>query len=114
MHVMGVNGKSGPVVGLVDSGADRTSLPIGYASLMGNTPQTLRTQPTMGVSGTTSALLATAPSMMVVPEIPDLVIEIWPLFVPGSQIALWGRQDFMTRFEVSLMESQKRISLTPV
>ncbi len=34
-RVTGPNGQSGPITGLLDSGADTTALPAGFAALMG-------------------------------------------------------------------------------
>jgi hypothetical protein len=113
MHVTGINGRSGAVVGLVDSGADTTSFPFGYASLMGYSLATLRQQSSVGVAGATASYVAQAPCSMLVPEIPAVVVQIYPAFVPGSQLVLWGRQDFMARFDVAMMEKQQRFSITP-
>lgn len=101
-------------MGLVDPGADTTSFPLGYASLMGYTPQMLIPQTTMQVAGTTTTFLAQQPSTMYVPEIPDVVIETTPLFVPGSQLVLWGRCDFMARFDVAVIERRQIFTLTTV
>ena len=57
---------------------------------------------------------ATRPSKSYVPEIPEYVFEITPCFVEGCQIALWGRTDFMHRFDVHIMERSQRFELTRV
>lgn len=113
MTVTGINGKSGLVVGIVDSGADTTSLPYEYATLMGYTTASLAPETFIQVGGTAGAQRATAPSKAVVPEIPAVEVEIRPLFVPGAQVALWGRQDFMARFSVAFFESEQRFTITP-
>lgn len=43
LSVTGVNGQTGLVAGLIDSGADNTVLPAGYAPLMGYTGDSLVT-----------------------------------------------------------------------
>lgn len=68
MHVTGTNGRSGPVVGLVDSGADVTTFPLPYASLMGYTSETLSETHTKHAAGTATAYLAKQPSTMIVPR----------------------------------------------
>jgi hypothetical protein len=113
MQVTGINGQSGAVIGLVDSGADTTSFPLGYASLMGYSAATLTQQPSVGVAGATNSYLATVPCSMFVVGLPAVVIPITPTFVPGSQLVLWGRQDFMARFDVTVMEKQQQFSITP-
>lgn len=100
-------------MGLVDSGADTTSFPFGYASLMGYTPATLNPQMSFGVAGSTTSYLAKEPSSMFVPEVEKIVIDIRPLFIPGSQMVLWGRDDFMMRFDVAIREKAQEFSITP-
>ncbi|HEY5428113.1 MAG TPA: hypothetical protein VIK04_03285 [Solirubrobacteraceae bacterium] len=114
MQLHGVNGKSGPVWGLVDSGADRTSLPFEFAALMGYVAADLQQQQCIQVAGTTTTHVAQRPCTASVPEIPAVVIDLHPMFVPGSRTILWGRQDVMRRFDVTIMESQQRFSITPV
>jgi hypothetical protein len=112
MDMTGPNGKMGKVWGLVDSGADITSLPYGFASLMGYTVADL--QPRMGTQagGNLVCHLALKPCHAVVLEIPDLVIEMHPVFVEGSQAPLWGRGDFMRHFGVTIMELQQSFVIT--
>ncbi|MDQ1426296.1 MAG: hypothetical protein QOD72_3794 [Acidimicrobiaceae bacterium] len=112
MMVEGINGQSGPVIGIADSGADVTSLPMDYASLMGYTPQTLSPQTMAHAAGTATAYLATEPATIFVPEIPDVKILVTPTFIPGAQHALWGRSDFMAAFTVSFDEARQEFSLT--
>ena len=114
MHLHGINGKSGPVWGLIDSGADRTSLPWEFAALMGYEPEDLQREPCVQAGGTTFAYMATKPCTAVVPEIPDVPVSFNPTFIQGAQIILWGRQDVMRSFDVTIMETQQRFSITPV
>jgi hypothetical protein len=114
LTLTGLNGRSGNVLGLVDSGADTTSLPFGYASLMGYSAATLTKEDCGQVVGTATAYRATHACKAIVPEAPGVEIEMLPLFVAGSEIVLWGRRDFMRRFEVLISESHQRFSITPI
>ncbi len=112
LHVTGINGSSGVIPGLLDSGADRTVLPAGYATLMGYTAADLVTVQGTQVGGSVTLRNATKPSMAYVPEIPDLVFPINPCFVQGCQNALWGRCDLMKQFDITIMERAQQFSLT--
>lgn len=57
---------------------------------------------------------ATEPSKAFVPEIPNVVFDINPCFVHGCQTALWGRQDLMDHFDVTIMNRRQQFSLMPV
>jgi hypothetical protein len=114
LHVMGINGHSGVIPGLIDSGADNTVLPAGYAPLMGYTGADLDTVQGGQVAGSVTLRNATKPSKAFVPEIPSLVFEINPCFVHGCQVALWGRADLMQQFDVTIMERKKQFSLVQV
>ncbi|WP_249021043.1 hypothetical protein [Conexibacter sp. S30A1] len=114
MRVTGINGESGPLWGLVDSGADRTSLPLGYATLMGYGVEDLTMETGTGANGEFTMHVASRASTAVVPEIPQHVVEFAPIFLPGARTVLWGRRDFMRRFTVSIMESSQHFAITPV
>jgi hypothetical protein len=112
LHVTGPRGVKGDIAGLIDSGADGTVLPAGYAPLMGYTPADIVAQQGAGVGGSVIMHQATTPSQAFVPEIPDLVFDLHPSFVQGCQIALWGRKDLLHHFDVHIMERRKQFSLT--
>ncbi len=114
LHVTGVNGRDGRILGIVDSGADTSSFPFGYASLMGYTPQTLVPETFGQAGGTGTAFRAQQPCTAYVPEIPQVVVSMTPSFIPGAQMVLWGRKDFMTYFDVAFQETQQRFTITPV
>jgi hypothetical protein len=114
LHVTGPNGQSGPIVGLVDSGADKTSLPAGFATLMGYTGQDLEPD-TMGVAdGTTTPVWnAKKPASAYVVGLPDPVFELYPTFVQGNNVTpLWGRADFFQIFTVGFDEPNQRLTLS--
>lgn len=114
LHVTGINGQSGLIPGLLDTGADSTVLPAGYAPLMGYTGADLQTVPGTQVSGSVTLRNATKPSSAYIPEMPGLVFDVMPCFVHGCQNALWGRADLMQHFDITLMERKQQFSLTPV
>ena len=112
LALTGINGQSGRVPGLVDTGADGTSLPLGYASLMGYTPATLAVETFGQADGTAQGYRALQPSRARVPEIPDIEWEISPMFASGAQIPLWGRVDFMRQFNVGIFETAQHFTIT--
>ncbi|MGI9183770.1 MAG: hypothetical protein ACR2GZ_02220 [Solirubrobacteraceae bacterium] len=114
MRVTGINGKTGIVWGLVDSGADRTSMPFGFASLMGYTPADLTLELGTGAGGAITMYVSHKQSTAVVPEIPAVSVAFEPIFIQGGKTVLWGRHDFMRKFDVGIMESTQRFSITPV
>lgn len=114
LAVTGPRGAKGPIAGLIDSGADGTVLPAGYAPLMGYSASELVAQQGAQVGGSVTMWQATRPSQAFIPEIPDLVFDLSPCFVHGCQTALWGRKDLLHHFDVHIMERRKQFSLTRV
>lgn len=112
LHVTGINGRSGVIPGLIDTGADNTVLPSGYAPLMGYTGADLVTVQGTQVGGSVTLRNAIKPSEAYVPEIDDLVFPLKPCFVQGCQNALWGRADLMQHFDITIMQRTQRFSLT--
>jgi hypothetical protein len=114
MDVTGVNGQKGAIYGLVDSGADITSLPFGWAPVLGYTPTTLTQEDFNQAGGTGTAYRAKTPCTAFVPEISEVVVTFLPSFIPGGQFVLWGRTDFMAVYDVTFQESQQRFIIQPV
>ena len=114
LSVTGPAGAKGPIPGLIDTGADGTVLPAGYAPLMGYSPADIKAQQGAGVGGSVTMHQATRPSKAAIPEVPGFEFEIHPCFVDGCQIALWGRKDLMQHFDVKIMERRQQFSLTRV
>jgi hypothetical protein len=107
LQLTGLNGRGGPVIGLIDSGADMTQLPIGYASLMGYGADQLE-QITIGTAGSAAeAFRAKVPCTAVVVGIPQVSIDLKPVFSASSSYVLWGRTDFMATFGVTIMEKSQ-------
>jgi hypothetical protein len=59
LSVTGINGQTGLVAGLIDSGADNTVFPAGYAPLMGYTGESLVTVQGTQVGGSVTLRNAT-------------------------------------------------------
>jgi Retroviral aspartyl protease len=73
--VTGPTGAKGSIAGLIDTGADGTVLPAGYAPLMGYTPADITAQQGAGVGGVVTMQHATRLSHAFIPEIPSFVFE---------------------------------------
>jgi len=114
LTVIGPGGnRRGSIAGLIDSGADGTVLPAGYASLMGYLAPDLVAEQGAQVGGSVTMWRAERSSRAFIPEIPQLVFDIDPSFVHGCQIALWGRKDLLHHFDVHIMERRKQFAVTP-
>ncbi|MHB1469704.1 MAG: hypothetical protein ACYCU0_13000 [Solirubrobacteraceae bacterium] len=112
--VAGPIGVARTIPGLIDSGADRTVLPVGFASLLGYGSRDLARVEGSHAAGTMLMHEALNPSKAFVPQLPDLPFEMRPFFVQGCQQALWGRADLMRRFDVTISESRQEAVLLPV
>jgi hypothetical protein len=113
LHVTGVSGRGRMIPGLIDSGADSSVLPAGYAPLLGYGRADLDRVEGSQVGGSVTLLLATRPSTAYVPEFPDLAFEMAPFFVHGCQHALWGRADLMRHFDITISERRQECLLIP-
>lgn len=111
LHLTGPTGLSGDVVGLVDSGADRTCLPLGFATLMGYRAEDLEQEQGQQVSGTMDMWNARMPSPAYVVGLAEITFELWPSFVLGDTV-LWGRSDFFRAFVVGFDEPEQHFTLT--
>ena len=101
------------MAGIVDSGADTSAFPFGFAALMGYTRETLETQTFAQAGGTGNAFRAKQPCIAQVPELPGITMELRPSFIVGAQMVLWGRNDFMTYFDVTFQQRDEKFILTP-
>lgn len=112
LQLTGLNGQTGSVTGLVDSGADCTQLPIGYASLMGFTGGDLR-QIDVGTAGAvTQAFEATVPCAAFVIGLQAVVFDLMPIFSPASSYVLWGRAATSCRYSMSPSARSAKHSLS--
>jgi len=113
LHVTGPSGANGTIIGLIDSGADSTSLPAGYASLMGYTGADLvPSEAGHAGGGSVNVLVAQVPAPAFVIGWPEVQFDLFPTFVPGGSMSLWGRNDFFRVFEVTVREAAQTFSLT--
>jgi hypothetical protein len=99
-----------PIIGLVDSGADKTVLPLDYAQLLGYKPEELTSVQVGQVEGSADAWDAQVPCEAHVNGIEAVKFEIKPLFVTTLD-ALWGRADFMATYVVSISEERRELGL---
>jgi hypothetical protein len=113
MYVQGADGRGRTVTGIVDSGADSTSFPFDYAALFGYDATSLREEAFIHAGGAGIAYMALHPCKAHVPEIPDVVFDIYPQFIRGAQMVLWGRRDFMRTFDVTIQEADQRFIVVP-
>jgi len=93
LWLTGINGAAGDVWGIVDSGADTTSLPVDFASLMGYDGTTPTRKDGLGAGGTIDTWIAQEPSRAWVVGWEQVVFEIWPTFIEGGH-ALMGSPRF--------------------
>ncbi len=113
LHVTGLDGRGRMIPGLIDSGADSSVLPVGYAPIMGYSGTDLAVVQGSQVSGSVTLRRAITPATAYVPEFPDLAFDMSPFFVDGCQHALWGRADLMLHFDVTIMERLQQFLLSP-
>jgi hypothetical protein len=111
LHLTGLDGRGRMIPSLIDSGADSTVLPVGYAPLMGYSRVDLIFEQGTQVGGSITLRRAIRPSRGCVPEFPDLIFDVTPFFVDGCQHALWGRADLMRHFDVTIMERRQQFTL---
>lgn len=110
LQLQGPNGKGGPALGLVDTGADMSVLPLGYAPLLGLGPKDLEPLEIHGVGGQVDTYRPREPFSAWIGGLEHVPIPLQPAFIEGSD-ALWGRSDFMSIFGVVVDESRQELSL---
>jgi len=110
LTLTGPNGSSIPIIGLADSGADKTVLPRDYINLLGYQPDDLEPTQVGQVEGSAAAWDAKAPCEATVVGVEEVSFQIYPLFVDTLD-PLWGRADFMAAFRVSVSERRQELGL---
>jgi hypothetical protein len=115
LNVIGPNGRSIPIRGIVDSGADVTAMPYAWAAHLGYDMSKLTLVPVEPAAGSpVEAYRSTEQHCLATVEgIPDLSFRLDPFFVQKSNKFLWGQADFMATFDVLFMKSQNRFDLYP-
>lgn len=100
------------ILGLIDTGADTSILPFGYASLLGYTVGSLKASQAQQVQGVADVHQATESSMAWIAGAPQITFTTLPIFIPGALNALWGRRDFLQTFPVAFFEARKEFVIT--
>jgi hypothetical protein len=111
LDVHGPNQSDVRLRGLIDTGADRTSMPASFISLFGYAEDHLLPQIVSLQSGTRRVLSAHIPLRATVVGEPDAAFELMPIFLEDLPEVLLGRDDFMNAFSVSIVEASKEFSL---
>lgn len=99
-----------PIIGLVDSGADKSVLPLDYAQLLGYGQTELSSVQVGQVEGSADGWDAQVPCEAHVVGLESVKFAIEPLFV-ATLDALWGRADFMATYVVSISEERRELGL---
>ena len=110
LRLTGINGASGNVMGLLDTGADETALPSGYAALMGYGPGQLNQIVIGTADGPGVAHHARQPSSAELLG-SGVAFQLSPNFVQGADGVLWGRRDVMGGFRVLFDEAGQSFTL---
>jgi hypothetical protein len=111
LRVVGPDGASESVPGVVDSGADNTCLPLGYAPLLGYGDEDLEQRPMTQASGTATCHVARRPSTAWVVGLEARPFEVRPTFIDHALNALWGRSGLFQAFAIVFDEPAQRFSL---
>lgn len=112
LELIGPGGGNVRIPGLIDTGADTSILPFGYASLLGYTISSLESSQAQQVQGLADVHQATESSMAWIAGAPQITFTTLPIFIPGAINALWGRRDFLHTFPVAFFESRKEFVVT--
>jgi hypothetical protein len=110
LNLKGETGSSIRVRGLFDSGADVSLLAGEYSEALGLRPDDLKQAVAEGPAGLVTVLRSKKVIQASLPGAPDVVVPLYPLFVPGGSGAHWGR-DFMAVYAVAFDERAQQFSL---
>lgn len=100
------------VQGIVDSGADFSCLPLGYAQILGYPPESLQEFQGSQVQGAMTFYRATQPLSALLPsDSQDGAFQLHPNFVANAEMILWGRLDFFQTWGVGFSEPAKQFTL---
>jgi Aspartyl protease len=100
------------ISGLVDTGADRSVLPIDYAEELGYMVDDLKPVDVSQVEGTASAWVAKKPCEAFVDGLPEIRFKIEPLSSPASTSS-GGKPDLMMNFKIGVSEKDRELTLEP-
>lgn len=111
LSVSGVAGRALRVLGLIDSGADQTLLPVGFMGALGYAVTDLELVEIATAGARTRAFSAKRPRAAHVLGLPTVAIALRPVFNPSCPFTLWGRADFMVAFDVTISERSQTFTL---
>jgi hypothetical protein len=85
-----------------------TSLPFGYSVLLGLTPAGLtQGQGVLQVQGQAPTWECRDAIAATIVGLPNEPFSVLPIFVPGSQMVLWGRRDVLANWDLGLYEKKQ-------
>ncbi|HZV73595.1 MAG TPA: hypothetical protein VFF79_07765 [Conexibacter sp.] len=112
VRLFGPSGNSLGAIGIVDSGADVTCLPVMTSALLGLDKEDLEPSRVQQLGGAKAAFQARDPIRAQLDGVPDFEFELRPVFCEGHQ-GLWGRQDFFRAFEaITFYEAAQEFVIT--
>jgi len=112
LELTGINQASGSVIGLLDTGADTTALPQGYATLMGYETAQLDRIEVGTAAGAAYGWKAMTPCTASVPGAASVLsTQLMPTFI-SSATPLWGRGDVMRMFALTIEDRAQRFTLS--
>ena len=110
LALSGVNGSTVNVIGLLDTGADVSSLPMPYATLMGYTSATLTQGAVTVADGSEVPCFRPNPPCGAALPASPVATQISPTFMIGSTVQnqVWGRLDVMAAFKTVAFKEQAK------
>jgi hypothetical protein len=106
LALSGVNGTPLNVIGLLDTGADLSSLPVSWAVLMGYTNATLTHDVVTVANGVQAPCFRPAPPCGAALIGSSVAFPMAPTFMIGATVQnqIWGRLDVMAAFKTVAFE----------
>jgi hypothetical protein len=114
LQLRGPNGEPLTLIGLLDTGADFSMLPLDVAIELGVTTDVLRPTAVHQATGSATVQRAAEPiAARLVGTAVEFPLE--PMYAPGlgeePRDVLWGRRDFLRHWDLWLSERNKRFDL---
>lgn len=109
--LVGPNGSEVLLQGLIDSGADYSCVPLEYAARLGYAPAEGSFGEGTQLRGTIDFWRARDPLHAYLPGDRTMTFELYPHFVDGAEVTLWGRLDFMGTWEVVISQPRQTFTM---